>query len=152
MITTSPEQRQAVVAEAHTWVGTPYHAHARVKGAGGGVDCVHLLCAVYEVAGLLPPIDPGFYSVQWHLNHSDELYLQGLGGRGLVITDAPQPGDMALFRFGRTMSHTAVFVEPNLLVHAFNPKGARGRVEYVRLTEKPLVGREALFFNIDNLG
>ena len=31
-------QRLAVVAEAESWLGTPYHHEARIKGHG--VDCV----------------------------------------------------------------------------------------------------------------
>lgn len=34
------------VAEALTWLGTPYHQQGRVKGVG--VDCGTLLCEVYE--------------------------------------------------------------------------------------------------------
>lgn len=33
------------VAEAITWLGTPYHHQGRVKGVG--VDCGTLLCEVY---------------------------------------------------------------------------------------------------------
>ena len=55
--------RQQVVAAARGWIGTPYHAHARVRGAG--VDCIHLLCAVFEEVGLISPIDPGMYPISW---------------------------------------------------------------------------------------
>jgi hypothetical protein len=37
--------KRAQVQEALTWLGIPYHHHARVKGVG--VDCAQLLCAVY---------------------------------------------------------------------------------------------------------
>ena len=56
-VMTEHEQRQAVVAEALTWLGTPYHHRARVKGAG--VDCGQLLAAVFEGAGVLRHVDPG---------------------------------------------------------------------------------------------
>jgi hypothetical protein len=46
--------RAAVVKEALTWLGTPYHHHARVKGVG--VDCARLLCAVYEASACVPHI------------------------------------------------------------------------------------------------
>lgn len=39
------------VAEAMTWLGTPYHHQGRVKGVG--VDCATLLCEVYKEVGLM---------------------------------------------------------------------------------------------------
>ncbi|MDO6044547.1 hypothetical protein Q4P48_08410 [Neisseria gonorrhoeae] len=44
--------RARIVEEARSWLGTPYHHHAMVKGAG--VDCAMLLVAVYGAVGLLP--------------------------------------------------------------------------------------------------
>lgn len=45
-------QRQAVVAEAKTWIGTGFHHEARIKGAG--VDCAQLLIAVFSACGFVP--------------------------------------------------------------------------------------------------
>ncbi len=55
--------RQAVIAEAVTWIGTPFHHAARVKGAG--VDCLMLLAEVYERAGAAPHVVPPFYVQDW---------------------------------------------------------------------------------------
>src|SRR5580658_3533782 len=49
------EQREAVVSEVDTWVGTPYRGWSCVKGAG--VDCGQLLYAVYRNCGLIPEIN-----------------------------------------------------------------------------------------------
>src|SRR3954454_10152249 len=58
--------RAAVVTEAETWIGTPFHHAARVKGAG--VDCLMLLAEVYERAGITAGrINPPFYVPDWHL-------------------------------------------------------------------------------------
>jgi hypothetical protein len=35
-----PEHRAALQAELPTWRGTPFHEGGRVKGKGGGTDCV----------------------------------------------------------------------------------------------------------------
>src|SRR5260370_9302840 len=51
--------RAAVVQEAESWIGTPFHHAARVKGAG--VDCLMLLAEVYQHPGVVAPIDPPFY-------------------------------------------------------------------------------------------
>jgi cell wall-associated NlpC family hydrolase len=133
--------RQAVVAQAQAWVGTPYHAHARIKGVG--VDCAQILAAVYHAAGLVPDLDLGAYSPQWHLHHSEELYLgwlQQAGARRLADGQHPQAGDVGVWRFGRTYSHGAIVVEGGadpLLVHAYIGRG----VIVSRASEAPLAGR-----------
>ena len=43
--------RAAVCSEARRWIGTPWHHRQRALGAG--VDCAHLLIAVYAACGLL---------------------------------------------------------------------------------------------------
>ena len=135
------DQRAAVVAEARTWLGTPYHHHARVKGAG--VDCAHLLCAVYENAGVTSPIDPGFYATDWHLHRNEEQYLDWMN-RYCDQVDEPLPGDIVLFRFGRTFSHSGIVVEGDLVVHAYYGRGAVMN----RMTEEPLVGRARVFWRV----
>src|SRR5437588_7252844 len=94
---TEAEQRAAVLTEASAWLSTPYHPHGRVRGAG--VDCLTLLVEVYGRAGILSDIDVPNYSPQWHLHHSEELYLIGIG-RHCVEVSSPQPGDIAVFKFG----------------------------------------------------
>ena len=51
-------ERVAVVAAARSWLGTPYHHAADVKGRKGGVDCAMLLVRVYCDLGLVEPFDP----------------------------------------------------------------------------------------------
>ena len=52
--------RQRIVEEARSWLGTPYHHQAMVKGAG--VDCAMILVAVYRAVGLIPAgFDPRPY-------------------------------------------------------------------------------------------
>src|SRR5208337_4686669 len=46
-------QRQAVLAIAESWVGTPFHHQGRVKGRQGGVDCAMLLLEVFLSAGVI---------------------------------------------------------------------------------------------------
>ena len=48
------EQREQVVAEAMTWIGTKYAGWSCVKGAG--VDCGQLLYGVFHNCGLIPEI------------------------------------------------------------------------------------------------
>ena len=110
------KERAAVVQEALSWAGTPYHHRARVKGAG--VDCGQLLAAVYENAGVVPPIHPGAYPPDWHLHRSEERYLAHVQEHAHQV-EAPGPGDIVLFRFGRCISHGAVVVAWPRIVHAY---------------------------------
>ena len=48
---TEQEQRDLVVKEAYSWIGTPYHHQAMIKGVG--VDCALILLAVFREAGLI---------------------------------------------------------------------------------------------------
>lgn len=111
------EQRTAVVAEAMTWLKTPYHHNARVKGAG--CDCAQFPAAVYEAAGLMDHVEP-IYPHDWHLHRSEELYLEWAAKVGAVeiLPERAGPGDFIIWRFGRTFSHGAIFVDPPMIIHA----------------------------------
>jgi hypothetical protein len=85
--------RAAVVQEALTWLGTPYHHHARVKGVG--VDCAQQLCAVYEACGCVPHIDPGNYAHDWHLHRGEEVFIGWLEKAG--AREEPLQGRQARF-------------------------------------------------------
>lgn len=115
------ESRQRVCDVARTWLQTPWHHKARVKGAG--VDCAQLLIAVYAEAGLFDAFDPGDYSIDRMLHSSDEVF-QGLCARYGRKTDTPQQGDAALWHFGRCYSHGGIVVDwPGSVIHAFRPYG-----------------------------
>ncbi len=113
-------QRAAVVAEARSWVGTPYHNCADVKGVG--VDCGMLLVRVFVDTGLCAPFDPRPYPVDWHLHRSEERYLGFIFDRGSEVL-APQPGDVMVLRYGRCYSHGGIVTgaDPVAIVHAFYP-------------------------------
>lgn len=120
---TVDEQRVAVVAEALSWVRTPYHHGARVKGAG--VDCGQLLIAVYEAMGVVPSVACAEYPPDWHLHRDDERYLALVRSYSRPIPFGPPGlGDIVLYRFGRCISHGAIVVEWPLIVHADAKVGA----------------------------
>ena len=134
-------RRAAVVKEAQSWIGTPFHHAARVKGAG--IDCLMLLAEVYERAGAAPHIEPPFYVPDWHMHRDAERYLEGLVGYAGEIPGPPLPGDIALFRFGRIFSHGAIVTEWPRLIHAYWAQG----VVWGDSGLKPLKGREVRFFS-----
>lgn len=123
------EQRVSVVAEAESWLRTPYHDHGRMKGAGA--DCALFPLDVYTtVLGLDAPPLPT-YVMQWHLHRAEEMYLSYVRGLGAVEIAEEQlrPGDFALWRVGRVYSHGAIVTEWPKIIHAVNPRGViRGDV------------------------
>jgi NlpC/P60 family putative phage cell wall peptidase len=113
----SQSQREAVVAEARSWLRTPYHHLARVKGAG--VDCAQLPLAVYEAAGVIPHQEAA-YAPQWHMHHEEELYVAFVERFAVEIAEAQvQPGDFAIWKFGKTFSHGAIVIDPPRVIHAW---------------------------------
>jgi len=120
---TEAEGRAAVVAEAITWLRTPYHHRAKLKRIG--VDCAQLVLAIYENVGLVPPFDTGDYPPDWHLHREVERYLAIIRRlAGEITRDQVQPGDVVLFRFGRAFSHGAIVTTWPQIVHASRPDGA----------------------------
>jgi NlpC/P60 family putative phage cell wall peptidase len=134
--------RAVVLAEARTWLGTPYHHMGRVKGVG--CDCLTLLAEVYASAGIIAPVaEIPFYPPDWHLHRSAELYLAGVVERAHEINGPPQPGDIALFRFGRCFAHGVIVTNWPMLIHAWHSAGV---VSDSALQPK-LIGRPVRFFS-----
>jgi NlpC/P60 family putative phage cell wall peptidase len=117
---TEQEQRDLVVKEALSWIGTPYRHNAMVKGSG--VDCAMILIGVYQNCGLVEEVNLPHYSPQWHLHRDEEKYLETIS-KYLKPTKDPKPGDVALFKFGRTVSHSAIIIDYPRVVHAYNRVG-----------------------------
>lgn len=116
---TEAEQRAAVIAEAITWLRTPFIDCARVKGAG--CDCAQFIAGAFENSGIAKTNVLRFYSPQWNLHSPEELYIDGLLANGCrEITEAEvKPADIVVYKQGRTYSHGALIVEwPRRVIHA----------------------------------
>jgi hypothetical protein len=128
---TQDEQRQLVVAEARTWLGTRYRNRMAIKGKG--VDCAQILLESFRGAGLPVHYEPERYSSDWHLHRSEERYLSvvtryapGDIGDQRPIRDrgegfAPPPADILMWKVGRTFSHSALVSEWPRVIHASLP-------------------------------
>lgn len=115
-------ERAAILAEALSWVGTPFHDHAGVKGAG--VDCLHIIWRIAQARGYIPlNEDPPRYKPQWFLHRGEKLFLEGLEKHGATQIEAPLPGDFAMYNFGRHAAHGAIIIDGNSMVHAYRPVG-----------------------------
>lgn len=114
---------ELIAREAMRWLNTPYHHAADVRGVG--VDCAMLLVRVFCDSGLVPPFDPRPYPPDWHLHRSAERFL-GWIAQFAEPVDSPQAGDVALFKYGRCVSHGGIVVslEPEpIMIHAHMQAG-----------------------------
>jgi NlpC/P60 family putative phage cell wall peptidase len=92
--------RPHIVALARTWLGTPYHHQASLKGAG--CDCVGLVRGVWrELYGAEPEPLPA-YTRDWAEALGRETLLEAARRHLVEIppTEA-RPGDVLIFRWRR---------------------------------------------------
>lgn len=116
---TEDEERAAVVAEARTWLRTPYHHRAWIKGAG--VDCAMLPLAVYRAAvpHRVPPVTVPSYPRDWHLHKDTTLYRDIVAQIAHPIAEeALKPGDFIMYRFGRAHAHGGIYIDEATIIHA----------------------------------
>lgn len=109
------------------------------------MDCLQLLCAVYENVGIVEHVDPGFYVQDFMLHRDAERFLDGLSHYAREIAGAPLPGDIALFRYGRCFSHGAIVTAWPVVIHANFMARA---VTWGNAALSPLAGRPARFFSV----
>ena len=141
---TEAEERAAVVAEALTWLRTPYHPGARLKGVG--VDCAQLVIGVFAGAGVIEAFEPEAYPHDWHIHRDAERYMTGVLKFGAEIeAHAVRPGDLALYKFGRVFSHGAIVVDWPVVIHAVMRDGVVTLGDADR--DVDLVSRPVKFFS-----
>jgi NlpC/P60 family putative phage cell wall peptidase len=111
--------RDAIVAEARSWIGTTYRHQASLKGVG--CDCLGLVRGVWRaVCGDEPEAVPA-YSRDWaEAARCETLALAA--GRHMIAVPGMQfrPGDVLLFRWraGLVAKHAAIATAPDKMVHA----------------------------------
>jgi NlpC/P60 family putative phage cell wall peptidase len=86
-----------IVAEARTWIGTPYVHQASCKG--GGTDCLGLLRGVWRAIYGAEPENVPAYTPDWSEPQREEVLWQG-AARHLVQKSRRDAavGDVLLFR------------------------------------------------------
>lgn len=139
------DARQHIIDTAMTWLRTPWHHRACVKGEG--VDCAQLLIGVYADAGLVAPFDTGDYPPDWMMHRAEERFLGWISQHAAQV-DIPQPGDVAIYTVGRCFSHGAIVLDWPQIIHASN----RDRmVCYADGTQGWLAGRDVQFWRLKGL-
>lgn len=114
------EARAAVIAEARTWLKTPW-AHAQdCKGAG--VDCAMILVRCFVDTHCIEPFDPRPYPMQWYLHQTEARYLGFVEKYGKKIDRAAAlPADIDMFNFGHAAAHGAIVLDNRVMIHAHRP-------------------------------
>lgn len=125
--------KQLIVKETLTWLDTPYHHQARIKGVG--VDCAQLLVGVARNCGLITEENiqriPMNYSPEWNIHNRDEVMLNilhDMGCKQVVGNDIPNPGDIIAFKIGRAFGHLGIIVTSTEFVHAVIQGSTRGSI------------------------
>jgi cell wall-associated NlpC family hydrolase len=145
MMTTA--QREAVVTEALTWMGTPYRGWSCVKGAG--VDCGQLLYAVYHNVGLIPEMKlPTDYPLFIGLHRASTEYVDLVLQYFREIPESEVlPGDVIIWKLtgSKSYCHGAIVKEwPTYFIHAFGDRvkagDAKSRLRFLK--------SEKLFFTL----
>ena len=113
-----------VTAAARTWLGTPYHDQASLRGVG--YDCLGLARGVWrEVIGPEPfPIPP--YNRDWGEIGPREVLAEG--ARWMMIEverAAASPGALVLFRMQprAIAKHVGILTGPDSFLHAYERLG-----------------------------
>lgn len=117
------QHQAALVSEAMTWLDTPFHAHAGIKGAG--VDCVQLALQIYLASGFLNgSVTLPTYSMDGG-NHRTESQVEEWvrkSGRFIVIEPTYiladwMPGDLLGFNVGKVVHHVGLALEHQQFIH-----------------------------------
>jgi cell wall-associated NlpC family hydrolase len=145
---TEQEQRDAVIVEARSWMGTPFRHGARLKGINA--DCETFLAEVYALTGVFTARDIPYVPSQWFLNGREELYLQYLSRYATEYEftpgtgqDDPKPGDIICVKHRWVHSHGAIVLEWPHVIHCHPPCVMDSDV----FSNPIFRGRELKFFN-----
>ncbi len=113
-----------VIAVARSWLGTPYHDQASLKGVG--CDCLGLARGIWrEVVGSETlPVPP--YSRDWGEAGTSEV-LADSAARVMIRIDPTDagPGAVVLFRMraGAIVKHVGILTGPDSFIHSYERLG-----------------------------
>jgi hypothetical protein len=134
-------KRQTILDEARRWLGAKWRHEACVPYIA--CDCGQYLIVVFHKAGLIDWIDTGKYSRQWMFHQTDERYLRFVEDHARPV-DIPLPGDVALWRIGKTFGHGAIVLDWPTVIHSNVHCG----VIQEDISHGPLASCEVRFFSV----
>lgn len=117
--------REAAVAEAEKWLGTPYRHQASDRGLG--CDCLGLIRGVWLALYGSAPEPEVPYAADWAERSGEErLFDAALRycGPAIAVSEM-QPGDILLFRWRTQFAakHAGILCGPDHFIHAYEQAG-----------------------------
>lgn len=115
--------RADLIAEARSWIGTPWRHQAAIKGVGA--DCVGFVRGVAEPFVGKVPIAMD-YTTTWQLYRAEpRMYREFAARCEEVPLDRIKPGDILLFGFGKGPAHHCGYSAPDdRIIHCYREAGA----------------------------
>ena len=111
--------RKRIVEIAQSWLGTPYHHQASLKGVGS--DCLGLVRGVWRELYGFEAESPPAYSPDWAEAGGHEAMLAAAGRHLIpVAREKMAQGDVLIFRLrkGAVAKHAAILTGPGRMIHA----------------------------------
>lgn len=115
---------EAIIAEARTWLGTPWHHQACVKGVGA--DCTGVVRGVGNALGLMRYDDKAEDTKAYRGYGRAPIPRLVVQGLDQFLDRVPRaeagPGDVLLLRAPEPQ-HLAIVTDADSMIHATNARG-----------------------------
>ncbi|MGC0052528.1 NlpC/P60 family protein [Brucella pituitosa] len=111
---------ERVLAEAESWIGTPYRHGASMRGVS--CDCLGLVRGIWRALYGNEPEHPRAYAPDWAEAASSDLLMEAAQRHMRSrISGNPQPGDLLIFRWRADVAakHLGIMTRENRFIHAY---------------------------------
>lgn len=111
--------RERIVFAARSWIGTPYHHQASVRGVG--TDCLGLVRGIWRDLYGRDAERPPPYSRDWAEASGRETMLEAAARHLIAIpAEAATAGNVIVFRLraGTVAKHAAILSSGTTMIHA----------------------------------
>ena len=117
-----------LLAEAESWVGTPFVPFHNAKGVG--VDCVQLAAQLMCACGVIEGYDFGHYSLDFAAHTGRSMINEWLGANAerflfLAANETPIAGDVVTFSVGGAVGHVGVMLNGADFIHSIQGRKVR---------------------------
>jgi len=131
MMSFSTNTRHLVIDEALSWLDTPWKNQQQIKGTG--VDCINLLLACAQVAGMTLNLPPEVKSKTYERipRYSQvKLCIES----NFRATDQLNMGDILLFSIHGDYNHVGLYYQDDEFIHSCAGSKGKGKVKIDQLS------------------